>query len=213
MELKVAVTSIAIVCDGTSDLCIQHLIQWIVDTNFPDQAFRINPAREVIPAHGPLHLRLKRAFENYEPDVIVCHRDAERVSLQERTDEVKAASAASGIPIPVVPAIPVRMIESWLLTEEAAIRSAANNRNGNINLNLPPRQSIENLANPKDVLFQALRIASDLPPQRLKKFNEHSARSRITGFLDDFSGVRQLRSFLQFEDRLKEAILGSLLTN
>lgn len=209
MELKLALTSIAIVCDGTSDLCIQHLVQWIVDTNFPQQAFRINPARELIPARGPLHLRLKKAFDNYGPDVIVCHRDAERASLQERTDEVKAASQASGVPIPVVPAVPVRMIESWLLTEEAAIRAAANNRNGNVDLNLPSKQFIENLPNPKDVLFQALKTASNLPPQRLKKFNEHSARSRITGFIDDFSGVRALRSFSQFEAHLKEAILRS----
>jgi len=202
----VPVTNIAIVCDGTSDLCIQHLIQWIVDTNFPDQAFRINPAREVIPAHGPLHARLKKAFDNYEPDVIVCHRDAEKTTLQARTDEVRNAHLVSGVPVPVVAAVPVRMIESWLLTEEAAIRSAANNRNGNVNLNLPPRHTIESLPNPKDVLFQALKVASDLPPQRLKKFNEHSARSRVTSFIDDFSGLRTLPSFLQFENSLREAI-------
>ena len=206
MEMRVPVTNIAIVCDGTSDLCIHHLIQWIVDTSFPEQAFRINAAREVIPAHAPLHLRLRKAYENYEPDVIVCHRDAEKISLQERTREIKTAAVDSGIPIPIVPAIPVRMIESWLLTEEAAIRSAANNRNGLIKLNLPSQHHIESLPNPKDVLFQALRAASDLPPQRLKKFNEHSARSRITGFIDDFSNLRKLNSFLQFESSLKEAV-------
>jgi len=49
------------------------------------------------------------------------------------------------------------MIESWLLTDEDAIRCAADNRNGTANLNLPVHNRIEKLNNPKEVLFLALK--------------------------------------------------------
>lgn len=204
--MNLAVISIAIVCDGTSDICIQDLIQAVADTAFPNQAFRITPAREVIPAHGSLQFRLERAYRDYEPDILVCHRDAEGASVKDRTDEIKLARESAGIQIPVIPAIPVRMIESWLLTDPGAIRCAADNRNGDVELILPKYKAIEQLADPKEVLFLALRTASNLPAQRLKRFNEHRARSRVASFMDDFSGLRTLPSFQQFEMLLKIAI-------
>ena len=206
MEQILSIISISIVCDGTSDLCIQDLVQWITDTSFPDQAFRISAAREVIPAHGTLERRLKKAYIAYEPHIIVCHRDSEGFSLNERTAEISKAQTQANIPIPVVPAIPVRMIESWLLTDANAIRCAADNRNGTIELNLPRHKNIEQLNNPKEVLFLALKIASNLPPQRLKNFNEHRARSRIASFIENFESLKLLPSFRQFELRLIEAV-------
>lgn len=201
-----SIINMAIVCDGTSDLCLQNIVEWITDTAFPDHAFRIFPAREVIPAHGTLPDRLQKAYAAYEPNIIVCHRDAEAMSLEDRTFEVVAAHEAANLPISVVPAVPVRMIESWLLTDEDAIRCAADNRNGTANLNLPVHNRIEKLNNPKEVLFLALKTACGLPPQRLKKFNEYRARSRIASFIENFQTLRTLASFQQFENRLIEAV-------
>lgn len=200
------VISIAIVCDGTSDLCLQNIIEWITDTTFPDQAFRIFPAREVIPAHGSLEKRLEKAHISYEPNIIVCHRDAENFTLADRTSEISNAHSIANIPIAVVPAIPIRMIESWLLTDENAIRCAADNRNGKTELNLPHHNKIESLKNPKESLFLALKIASNLSPQRIRSFNENRARSRIASFMEDFKSLRLLTSFNTFEFLLVEAI-------
>lgn len=197
---------IALVCDGTSDICVQDIIQWIVDSQFPDFSFRIQPAREVIPAHAPLHIRIKKAFDLYDPKIIVCHRDAEGLQLDERVREIHGATAEAALPIPVVPTIPVRMIESWLLIEESAIRSAANNRNGRQALNLPDHARIEGIANPKSLLLTALRAASGLPPQRLRKFDEHHARSRITGFVSSFEPLRRQGGFVRFENDLVAAV-------
>lgn len=195
-----------IVCDGTSDLCLQNIVEWITDTAFPDQAFRIFPAREVIPAHGALPERLRKAYAAYGPHIIVCHRDAEAMSLEDRVFEITAAQNAANLPISVVPAVPVRMIESWLLTDEGAIRCAADNRNGKSNLNLPSLNKIEHLKDPKEVLFLALKTACGLPAQRLKKFNENRARSRISSFIENFELLRTLASFQQFENCLIEAV-------
>lgn len=196
----------AIVCDGTSDLCLKNIIEWITDTAFPDQAFRIFPAREVIPAHGTLHDRLQKAYTAYEPHIIVCHRDAEAMPLADRANEIATAHGVANLPISVVPAIPIRMIESWLLTDEDAIRCAADNRNGTSDLKLPSHNRIEHLKNPKEVLFFALKTACGLPPQRLKKFNENRARSRIVSFIENFEPLRTLASFQLFENCLIEAI-------
>ena len=201
-----AAINIAIVCDGTSDLCIQDLIQEITDSSFPDQAFRITAAREVIPAHGTLGERIKRAYSDYEPNIIVCHRDAETMNLDDRLLEIRSAFDPKEIPIPIVPAVPVRMIESWLLTNAHAIRCAADNRNGTVALNLPNRKAIEKLIDPKQTLFLALRTASNLPTQRLRKFNEHRARSRVASFIDNFEELRKLNSFSNFEAHLINAI-------
>ena len=206
MELILSVISISIVCDGTSDLCIQDLVQWVIDESFPDQAFRISAAREVIPALGTLEVRFKKAFTAYEPHIIVCHRDAEGFSLEARTAEISEAHTQANLPISVVPAVPVRMIESWLLTDANAIRCAADNRNGTVDLNLPRHRNIEQLTNPKEVLFLALKTASNLPPQRLKNFSEYRARSRIAGFIENFESLKLLPSFHQFELRLIEAV-------
>ncbi len=201
-----SVVNIVLVCDGTSDVCIQDIIQWVVDEHFSTRTFRIQAAREVIPAHTPLEARIRRAHDIYEPDIVVCHRDAENQSLSQRTSEISLAATLSNILAPVVPAIPIRMVESWLLIDSSAIRSAANNRNGNQSLLLPSHSKIENSADPKGILFSALNSASGLPPQRLKRFDVHKARSRITGYIDSFAALRLQTGFQLFERELVAAV-------
>jgi len=112
----------------------------------------------------------------------------------------------SNIPIFVVPVVPIRMIESWLLVDEQAIRSAANNRNGRIPLTLPANNRIEQLPDPKAVLFDLLKTACDLPSQRLRRFNEHYARSRISNFMQTFESLRFQQGFQAFEASFINAI-------
>lgn len=201
-----SIVSIVLVCDGTSDICIQDIIQWVVDEHFSDRTFRIQAAREVIPAHVPLDARIKRAIEIYEPDIVVCHRDAENNTLAQRLNEIFEAVAVADIEKSVVPAIPIRMVESWLLIDSSAIRSAANNKNGTQALALPTHSRIEKSIDPKTILFTALIKASGLPSQRLKRFDVHKARSRITGYIDSFAPLRHQTGFVQFEQDLVAAV-------
>lgn len=200
-----------LVCDGTSDAGLVDIAQWVTDTRFPDLTFRMFAAREVIPAHDALHVRLKRAFEAHSPDIVICHRDAEGMTLEARSAQIEAARLAAHLKVPVVAAVPVRMIESWLLMDERAIRCAADNRNGAVHLNLPRHAAIESLPDAKETLFAALKTASDLPHQRARKFNHHRARSRVTDFIDDFSPLRNLPSFQAFENHLIAAVVAHRL--
>lgn len=197
---------ITLLCDGTSDLCIIDILNWIVDESLSDNRFQINAARELIPAHGRLRDRLKKVERNHEPDIIICHRDSEENQSEPRLQEIEAEVQAANITTPVIRAVPVRMIESWLLFDASAIRCAASNRNGNQKLTLPKINLIESLPDPKSVLFDNLRIASGLPPQRLSRFNVHAARHRIPAFVSDFSPLRALPSFLRFEEELIQTV-------
>lgn len=183
-----------------------------MDENFPELAFRVVPAKEVIPARAPLTTRLKRTYELYKPDLILCHRDAEATDLDFRLGEIINSAQLATVPIDVVPMVPVRMLESWLLVDEQAIRSAANNRNGNIPIDLPRPNRIESLPDPKAKLFEALNTACNLPPQRRRNFSAQNARSRITSFMASFALLRHQQGFLKFEAAFNHAI-GKFLVN
>lgn len=187
-----------LVCDGTSDLCLTDVITWLMDVHFPERTFRVVPAHEVIPATEAVAVRLARAYQLYQPTVIICHRDAENQTANARITEIEAGGG--GLAVPVVAAVPVRMLEAWLLFDEDAIRAAADNKNGTVNLGLPAVAQLENIPDPKAVLFEALRSASELSARRKKRFNEGRARSLLTAHIEDFSPLRQLPAFQRFEE-------------
>lgn len=140
----------------------------------------------------------------YEPDAVLCHRDAEGAQLTDRSQEIDLA--AGQLAIPTIPVVPVRMVEAWLMFNEDAIRAAADNRNGTMPLQLPGPALAERLADPKASLFAALNSACGLSARRRKSFNEHRARSRVTSFIEDFAPLRQLTAFQRFEQRFVDTI-------
>jgi hypothetical protein len=94
------------------------------------------------------------------------------------------------------------MTEAWLLFDEAALRHAAGNPNGRNPLNLPELSDIEQIPNPKEILFKVLREASGLTARRLKKFNLPGARIRITELISDFSPLLALPAFQALERKI-----------
>ena len=198
------IINIALVCDGSSDKCLEQIVYPLIDLHFPHLSCRVVAASEVIPARESLNNRLAKTLELYAPHMILCHRDSEREQWSMRCAEIVSASA--NILVPTVPIVPVRMLESWLLLDDQAIRRAANNRNGTASLSLPKAHEIEGLPDPKAVLFEALRRASNLPPHRLRRFREHEARSRVASFINDVTTLRRLPAFVQFETNFCSAI-------
>lgn len=188
----------ALVCDGTSDLCLEDLINWLMQVHFADRTYRVVAAQEVIPAHEDLATRIAKTIRLYEPTAILCHRDAENVALPVRTQEIRTAAAGSNTP--TIPVVPVRMTEAWLLFDQPAIRAAADNRNGTVALQLPSVANVQALPDPKASLCTALKAACELNARRKRKFSEHRARRLVSTFIDDFTPLRQLEAFQQFED-------------
>ncbi|WP_405105896.1 DUF4276 family protein [Micromonospora sp. NBC_01405] len=130
-------------------------------------------------------------------DLIVVHRDADNAGHHARQQEIRAAVQPVGGAAQLVPVIPVRMTEAWLLLDEVAIRQVAGNPRGRMSLGLPKAHEIESIANPKDVLRTCLVKAADETGRRreamVKRFNQH--RRQLLERLDPTGGVVGLASW------------------
>jgi hypothetical protein len=193
-----------LVADGSSDTALTSIIDWLIADRFPDLGILGEFAHGIGPVGLALERRIPAALRLFPCDLLIIHRDAEGDSYEQRLSEVEAAV---GEHFPRwLPLIPVRMTEAWLLSDEAAIRSAAENKSGRVPLNLPLKRSWEQLRDPKEVLFAALLEASEKSPRALRKFNPARQRALVAGRTSDFSALRGLPSFDEFESKLVLAI-------
>jgi Domain of unknown function (DUF4276) len=127
-------------------------------------------------------------------DVIVVHRDADAAGFASRRAEIVDAVRDAKADPAVVPVIPVRMTEAWLLLDEAAIRLVAGNPKGRTPLGLPKLHEIEATADPKELLRQCLLTAAEATGRRreavAKRFNQH--RRQLLERLDRSGPVARL---------------------
>jgi hypothetical protein len=136
----------------------------------------------------------------YRPDIVFVHRDAEKLSAAVRLAEIPSRDA-------VVPIVPIRMTEAWLLIDEGAIRQAAGNPNGKTALALPPVKQLEELPDPKAILRALLISASEYSGRRRRKFDHAAAFRRLADLIEDFSPLLRLSAFGRFCEDLT-AVLG-----
>lgn len=143
------------------------------------------------------------ALTLYPCDLLFVHRDAEGESRETRVEEILAslrqvASGQTGVCV-----VPVRMQEAWFLFDEAAIRSAADNPRGRMPLGLPPLEKLEEVHDPKEVLWGLLSTATGLRPGRLRRFVPGPRLHRLAELIEDFSPLRRLTAFQALEEDLK----------
>ena len=96
------------------------------------------------------------------------------------------------------------MQEAWLLFDEAAIRHAADNPRGRMPLTIPPLKKLEEIPDPKDLLWNQLSIASGLRPGRLRRFDPAARIHRLGDLIEDFSPLRRLSAFQALEEDLRK---------
>lgn len=185
--------------DGSSDQALVPIINWTLE-QISNIRFNSQYAEVSLKHSAGLFRRAEAAIKFYECDILLVHRDAETIAVNRRIEEIKKHLAQLGKPY--VPIVPIRMTEAWLLIDEQAIRSAANNPNGTTELNIPGADRLENIPDPKNVLFEKLRLASELSSGRLRKFRPESCRHRVAELIADFSQLRNLSAFMQFESDL-----------
>jgi hypothetical protein len=201
-----------LVADGSSDKALQHVINWLLRELLPHtpiEAFFSDPRMlgSTPPDKNPLQWKIERSLKRHlDIDILFVHRDAEREPPQNRFDEIKTAiDGVSDAPLHVC-VVPVRMTEAWFLIDESAIRYAASNPNGKVKLELPSLKKIEDLPDPKSVLHDLLRQASELRGRRLKNFNVYQVIHRLAELTADYSPLRELSAFQQFETDLSELL-------
>jgi hypothetical protein len=196
-----SILTCTLVADGSSDRVLVPLLDMLLDEHCPGP-YR-SPQFAELPAGMPLLQRIKQAIDLYPCDLLFVHRDAEKELPAARIEEIQQALASLDSAPASISIIPVRMTEAWLLVDEPAIRKAAGNPASKVALNLPRLDRIESLPDPKDVLFEALRTASELPQGRLRKFNPEAKRHHVTNQIDNLDCLRRLPSFQHLEHQIQ----------
>ena len=192
-----------LITDGSSDRALIPIINWTLD-QISGIRYNSQYAEVSLKQSEGLLRRAEQAIRFYECDILLVHRDAEAISADLRIEEIRRYLAELGKPY--VPIVPIRMTEAWLLVDEQAIRSAASNPSGQAALSMPRMDRLEEIPNPKNMLFDKLKLASGLPPGRLRKFRSESCRHRVAELISDFSQLRNLSAFTQFETDLIECV-------
>lgn len=192
--------------DGSSDRVLLPIISWLLQEHDVGLELRGVWAdlRSLRQPPTTLSGRVARTLEFYPCEILFMHRDAEGATFAQRRQEVGQAleEIGHGREVPVVCIIPVRMQEAWLLLDETAIRKAAGNPRGRALLNIPASNRIEDVPDPKEMLYRALRIASEQTGRRLRKLQVSSLRYRVVELIEDFSPLRTLPAFAEFENEL-----------
>jgi len=179
--------------EGSSDQVLLPILRWLL-ASITEEPVEVVWAdlRGVVAQPRTLTDKVRCAGELYPCDLLFVHRDRDNATVTHREDEIRAASSGT---FPVVPVIPVQTQEAWLLIDESALRQAAHKPTGQAELRLPKTSAIERLADPKGVLYQALRAASEATGRRAKRFSPARAAHRLASTIDDWSPLRQLTAF------------------
>ena len=190
--------------DGGSDRTLIPILDWLLQekvktlslpgTRWANFGYLRKPLQN-------LQERVLCAVKNYPCEILFIHRDAEAQNPDSRRTEIVNAVQQARIHPPAVCVIPVRMTEAWLLLDEAAIRSASGNPRGRLPLNLPALASIERFPDPKESLFQALKIASEQRGRRLRDLRVEERRHRVAELMN-YQCLYELPAFQCMEKEL-----------
>ena len=198
-----------VVGEGSSDRALASIFQWLLEQKLRETPFLINVAEGLPAPSKGIAARVRFAQKAYSSDVVLIHRDSDATPWQERVAEIE--NAMSQLPLKHwIAVVPVRMTEAWLLHDLVAIRRAAGNPSSTTDLQLPKKVRWEVEPDPKQKLFDALRNSSGAKGRRLDKFNVHVARARLASLINDFSYLRGLDSFDNFEMRI-DVVLKKLI--
>jgi hypothetical protein len=197
-----------LLADGSSDQVLVPILRWLLARHGIEESIDSWADLGRLP-HPPRKLsdRIRVAIDLYPCDLLFIHRDAERMRLESRKNEIQAAlqDVAESRP-PAVCIIPVRMQEAWLLIEEAAIRHAAGNRDGQEPLSMPKTGELERIVDPKTLLHDLLRQASGLHGHRLRKFSAREVAGLVSELIRDFSPLLRLRAFQELDTDLATTV-------
>lgn len=201
-----------LLCDGTSDKALIPIISWLLrdllpdvslQSHYADFGFLKNP-----PPSSALDQRMVKAVTLYPCDILFVHRDAEKEAFQSRKDEILKFFQKIKKPFSekLVPLVPIRMMETWLLIDEKALKMAAGNRNYAQKIDLPRSKNLEALSDPKDYLHSLLKEVSGLKGRKLQNLKVSQTVHLIADSIEDYSQLRLLTAFQQLEKDVKAVL-------
>lgn len=165
-----------LVCEGPSDTAlVSHIKELLIKCGASE-------------ADGSASYRGRRLEEkirlglrySHGVNFLFVHRDADRAGAGARFAEIGEGMSDAGYAGRWVGVVPVRMMEAWLLTDEASIRRVAGRPRGTEPLDLPPPHELEGVSDPKQLLRDVL-LKAGVP----------SGARRKTRFVSDFGSFRK----------------------
>lgn len=198
---------IAPLAEGGSDRALLPIVSWHIRRRYPEVALA-QPAFET-KGPGPILDAMRELVDRERPDILLVHRDADTTPLADRRREIPDLDGR------LVRMVPVRMTETWLLTDERAIREAAGNPNGKVPLRLPELGRLEAIPDPKRVLKDMLVAASELSGRRRRKRFERELGRMVHAVADytaDFTVLERLPAFKAFAQDLDSALARAYLS-
>ena len=182
-----------VVADGGTDRLLVPIIDWTIH--------RLDPEVDIL--EPEFKKRIGSVGAHFESStrttmLVFAHRDAEASNIDDRLREFDKVSG-------VVPGVPVRMSEAWLLIDGDAIARAADPR---ATVALPQLNTLENVADPKSELETLLFEAAGSPTgRRGKKFKGSLAKRRVNlaSLIKDYSPLESLEAFRRFQSALADA--------
>lgn len=185
----------SVVADGGTDSLLVPIIQWVVH--------RLDPGVEILEPEFRKRIGSVAEFlAAYETGamLIFVHRDSENLGLEERRREFETLERQD-----VVPVVPVRMSEAWLLFDGSAIARAAGSPSSQVPV--PRIAEIEDIPDPKYRLDELLFQAAGTPAgRRGKVFKSSIARRRVSVAeqITDYSPLENVPAFRSFQETLAE---------
>jgi hypothetical protein len=201
------------VAEGTSDLPLAEIVEALffergcsVQLSSPDFSLLSNKVKKDVTSKLSAGVKLMGAM----PDLVVVHRDSDNVDPATRREEVHDGARLADVSSRVIPLIPVRMTEAWLLLDESAIRHVAGNPRGRMDLGLPKAHEVESRADPKKILSDCLVRAADATGRRRRtveeRFSNH--RRQLLERLDPFGPVTRLSSWQTLLQDIDDTVEG-----
>ncbi len=198
--------------DGSSDRALMPVLEWLLGQLAGSLPIEGAWADTGLAPHKLENLREKMEFalDFFPSDILFVHRDAESQPPNFRHEEISGAgdplvNLLLVRPTQLVAVVPVRMMESWLLIDENAIRFGAGNPNGLNRLTLPRLKTLEKLDS-KKVLHELVIQASGLQGRHLKKLDVTHSVQRVSEAIKDFSPLFKLSSFQRLQSDLRAAL-------
>lgn len=141
-------------------------------------------------------------------DAIVIHRDADAIGTEAREKEISEQTSHISNHYKIIPFIPKREMESWLILDEYKIKKAVENSKSKRDLQLPTPLTVESISHPKEFLEEKLIEASELKGRKLDAFKRKINQKRA--FLAQNLQVDDIVSQVPSHSRLRDKILEML---
>jgi hypothetical protein len=153
----------------------------------------------------------RKGKEEYGITLICLHTDADEATHQKAFDTkiipaknaLRAKNEQEYCKI-TVPIVPVQMTEAWMLADKELLKSEIGTNKSNSDLGI--HREPETIANPKNTIKNAIRIAKEnLTKRRRGKGLDISDLYQIIGQKLELSQLDRISSYQKFKNHLKDA--------